>query len=165
MVHRKIIEPTLARLDKDRSAYFSEVTRRLDEDRRTETWGNYGRAFVKDPGVVRSMTATFIRQSIDLSLEKHGLGEIETGELSVHKLSWPYRDTDVTDPDEEPDAWSEALAKSEEWRRRNPGKDRRQSGHARIDDMAAEKLRDANAETKAKQEIVKDTLKGLKSTD
>ncbi len=99
----------------------------------------YDPEFIHDPTSIRSVTGAFIHQVVKLSLEKHENGEIEEAQLSVHKYSWPYRDTDVVDPEEEPDAWAEAVAKSEKWRLENGGVDRRSSGAARIDDVARNK--------------------------
>lgn len=40
MLHRKLIEPALAKLDGERAAYFNRVLSRLDEDRRVEVAPN-----------------------------------------------------------------------------------------------------------------------------
>ncbi|MBL6931863.1 MAG: hypothetical protein ISR45_02855 [Rhodospirillales bacterium] len=100
-------------------------------------------SFVHDPSSIRDVTGEFVHQVVKLSLEKHENGEIEEHMQSVHKLTWPYRDTDVADPEDDPDEWSEAVAKSQQWLAENGGVDRRQAGAARIDDLASEKAKEA----------------------
>lgn len=95
--------------------------------------------FIRDPSSLRSVTGAFVHQIIKLSLQKHDNGEFEEAPLSVHKYTWPYRDTDIIDPDDEPDEWAAAAAKSEKWRQQNDGVDRRQSGPARIDEVRVKK--------------------------
>lgn len=95
----------------------------------------FDREFVHDPASIRAVTGDFILQVVDMSLEKNDTGEQPHG---VHKLTWPYRETDVVDPEGDPEAWAEALAKSETWRRQH-GEDRRRSGTARIDEVARKK--------------------------
>lgn len=96
----------------------------------------YDPEYVRRPSSLRKVTGTFVHQIVKISLKKLDDGEIEETKLSVHKLTWPYRDTDVVDPDDEPEAWAEALSKNEKWRLENGGVDRRSSGAARIEDMA-----------------------------
>jgi len=119
----------------------------------------YDPKFIHDPSSIRNVTGEFIHQVVKLSLEKHENGEIEEFQLSVHKLTWPYRDTDVVDPDEEPEAWSEALAKNEKWRLENGGVDRRRSGAARIDELASKKAKEAEEREKEKSPTEMTTLK------
>ena len=95
----------------------------------------YSPQFIHNPQVLRRITGTFISQVAARSLEKHEEGDIDSGELSVHKLTWPYRDTDVLDPDEDPDEWLAAINRSEEWKLQQKV-DRRKSGLSRIDDKA-----------------------------
>lgn len=103
----------------------------------------YSRQYIHDPRTLRTITGNFISQVIDRSLEKHELGEIETDDLSVHKLTWPYRDTDVLDPDDDPDEWLAAIQRSEAWKREQKV-DRRKSGLSRIDDKAMALMTEKN---------------------
>lgn len=98
----------------------------------------YDPDFVRDPSILREVTGEFVHQVVKLSLEMHDSGEIQESKRSVHKLTWPYRDTDVFDPEEDEDEYAEALARSQKWLAENGGVDRRGSGTARIDDMATE---------------------------
>ncbi len=96
----------------------------------------YSRQYIHDPRLLRTVTGTLIQQVIALSFDKHeDDGETDTSDLNVHKLTWPYRDTDVLDPDEEPDEWLAAIDRSEKWKAEQKV-DRRKSGLARIDDKA-----------------------------
>ena len=40
MLHRKLVEPALARLEGERASYFNRVMQRLDEDPRVEVAPN-----------------------------------------------------------------------------------------------------------------------------
>ncbi|MHA1598890.1 MAG: hypothetical protein ACTSV1_09225 [Alphaproteobacteria bacterium] len=93
--------------------------------------------FIRDASCLRRVTGLFVHLVVTRTLEKQETIATDDNDLSVHKLTWPYRDTDVIDPDEEPDAWDVAVEKAANW----DGDDRRASGAARIDDMAAEKAR------------------------
>ncbi len=108
----------------------------------------YSRRYVHDPKAMRAITGNFITQVIARSFDKEEKGEIETGDPSVHKLTWPYRDTDVLDPEDDPDEWQKAVDRSQEWARRQKT-DRRKSGLSRIDDKAMElfKKNNKNAES------------------
>jgi len=97
----------------------------------------YDRKFIQDQTAIRKVTRYFVQQIISLSFDKLNSGEITLEEKEVHKLTWPYRDTDVIDPEEEPEAWAEAVRKTEKWRNEY-GKDRRSRGHARIDEVATD---------------------------
>lgn len=122
----------------------------------------YDPAFVRDASSIRDVTGEFVHQVVKLSLEMHDSGEIQESERSVHKLTWPYRDTDVFDPDEEPDEYSEALARSRKWLAENGGVDRRGAGTARIDDLATEKAKEIDEQENAQSA---DKVKDLKITD
>ena len=106
----------------------------------------YDPEFVRQPSSLRTVTGAFVHQVVKLSLRKHDDGEIQETELSVHKLTWPYRDTDVVDPEEEPEAWAEAVSKNEKWRLENGGVDRRSSGASRIEDLANKATKKADPE-------------------
>ncbi|NQU56943.1 MAG: hypothetical protein HQ513_06890 [Rhodospirillales bacterium] len=95
--------------------------------------------FIHDPASIRSVTGAFVHQIVKLSLEKHENGEIQESPLSVHQYTWPYRDTDIVDPDDEEDEWNVAIAKNEKWLQENGGVDRRSSGAARVDGLANKK--------------------------
>lgn len=95
----------------------------------------YSRSYIHDPHVMRTITGNFIQQVVVRSFDKHEKGDIDTGDLSVHKLTWPYRDTDVLDPDDDPDEWLAAIKRSEAWKKEQKV-DRRKSGLSRIDDKA-----------------------------
>jgi hypothetical protein len=92
--------------------------------------------FVRDPSSIRSVTGAFIHQIIKIVLLKHQNGDFEEASLRVHKYTWPYRDIDIIDPDDEPDEWAAAAAKNEKWRLQNDGIDRRKRDPARIDDIS-----------------------------
>jgi len=110
----------------------------------------YSRPFIHDPHVLRTVSVNLISQIIARSLEKHELGEIETDDPSVHKLTWPYRDTDVLDPDDDPEEWLAAIQRSELWKREQKV-DRRKSGLSRIDDKAMALMTERN-DRKAKDD-------------
>ena len=99
----------------------------------------YDPKFIHDPASMRSVTGVFVHQIVRISLQKYDNGEVDEERLSVHKYTWPYRETDIADPDDEPDEWAAAVSKSEKWKLENDGKDRRSSGIARIDDIAPKK--------------------------
>jgi len=99
--------------------------------------------------MLRDMSADFVHQVVKLSLEMHESGEIQESKLSVHKLTSPYRDTDVADPEDDHDEWAEDVAKNQKWIERG-GVDRRRSGTARIDDVATNIAKQAEGEDKAK---------------
>lgn len=100
--------------------------------------------FVRDPASIRTVTDEFILQVVDMSFKKGDDGDTSRG---VHRLTWPYRETDLVDPEDDPEEWAEALAKSEAWRLQHR-LDRRRSGPARIDEVAAEKAREVCAAKK-----------------
>ncbi|HER26085.1 MAG TPA: hypothetical protein ENI69_03140 [Rhodospirillales bacterium] len=95
----------------------------------------FSQSYLRDARAMRSVTGHFITQVVALSFEKEEKGEIDMGELSVHKLTWPYRDTDVLDPDDDPEEWLAAVKRSEDWSKLQK-EDRRKSGLSRIDDKA-----------------------------
>jgi len=95
----------------------------------------YSHSYIHDHHVMRTITGNFIQQVVVRSFDKHEDGDIDTGDLSVHKLTWPYRDTDVLDPDDDPDEWLAAIKRSETWKKEQKI-DRRKSGLSRIDDKA-----------------------------
>lgn len=95
----------------------------------------YNPKFVHDPASFRSVTGAFINQIASLALRKLKDGEIGESSLSVQTYTWPYRETDISDPEDDPEEWAEAVAKSEKWRQENNGVDRRQRGTARIDEI------------------------------
>lgn len=108
----------------------------------------YDPTFIHDKAILRRVTGLFVHLVVNKTLEKQeSLGDSDN-KLSVHTLTWPYRDTDLIDPDEEPDAWEDAVTKAAEW----DGVERRQSGAARVDDMAAEKLMEKEKKLKEKVE-------------
>lgn len=95
----------------------------------------YSRSYIHDPHVMRTITGNFIHQVAVRTLDKHEKGDVDTKNLSVHKLTWPYRDTDVLDPDDDPDEWLAAINRNENWKAQQKV-DRRKSGLSRIDDKA-----------------------------
>lgn len=110
----------------------------------------YDPDFIKAPSSIRNITGVFVHQVAMASLEKHQNGDIkEEIKPSVHKLTWPYRATDVLDPEEDPQAWGDAIARSEAWIAANNGVDRREFGTARIDEIASEKLKEAEEREKS----------------
>jgi len=111
----------------------------------------YDPGFIHDPSILRRVTGLFVHLVVNKTLEKQESIGADDRKLSVHKLTWPYRDTDLIDPDEEPDAWDEAVAKSADW----DGVERRKSGAARVDDMAADKLQENERKMREKIEKIR----------
>jgi len=105
--------------------------------------------FVRNPAMLRDISAEFVHQVVKLSLEMHESGEIQESKLSVHTLTWPYRDTDVADPEDDPDEWAEAVEKNQKWME-SGGIDRRRSGTARIDDVATDIAKQVESDDKTK---------------
>lgn len=101
--------------------------------------------FLHDPSSIRSVTRDFTHQVIALTLEKHNTSENNGQPANVHKLTWPYRETDLVDPEDEPEEWAEVLARNEAWCLEH-GEDRRRSGAARIDEVAFEKANEKLSE-------------------
>ncbi len=101
----------------------------------------YSRQYIHDAHVMRAITGNFVSQVVARSFDKEEKGEVDTGALSVHKLTWPYRDTDVYDPDDDPEEWLAAINRSEEWKAEQRV-DRRKSGLSRIDDKAMAKFKE-----------------------
>lgn len=125
----------------------------------------YDPGFVRAPSSLRTVTRLFVLQVADMALERHRSGEIdeEADKLSVHKYTWPYRATDLIDPEEAPEAWAEAIARSQQWVRDNGGVDRRGAGLARIDEVASELAK--KAERKQMEAAAPAAPKKLKITN
>jgi hypothetical protein len=100
----------------------------------------FDQEFVLNPAIIRSVTGDFIVRVLAVTMEKREEFETADGHGSVQNLTWPYRETDLVDPDDDPEAWAEALQKTDAWRHRHGG-DRRRSGAARIDAVAADKIK------------------------
>ncbi len=71
---------------------------------------------------------------VGVTMDDHGELVEESSRGGRQKLTWPYRETDLVDLEDDPDAWAEALDKSEAWRRSHDT-DRRRRGANRIDQM------------------------------
>jgi|GEM_PF-445214 len=115
----------------------------------------YSPSFVHDPSIMRTVTGLFVHDVVNKTLEMAEAGDPDSPELSVHKLTWPYRETDVIDPDDEPEEWAAAVTKADNW----DGVDRRASGVARIDDVAAENVRENVLDKERIREKIKDMKK------
>lgn len=146
MIHRKILEPVLARLDGETASYFNKMVEKLEADPRADRSPNlvylvlketvpflpiyldtdqlisqllqfvsanrgelnkllYSREYVNDPNCIKRVTNIFVAEILSSTLEKYEEGEIETGEQSVYRISWPY--TDVEFPFADPDSDSD----------------------------------------------------------
>jgi len=108
-------------------------------------------AFVENPASIRKVTGDFIHQVIAITLEKHGSLDSGGSLQSTHKLTWPYRETDLVDPEIDKEEWAKALAKNEKWLAEH-GEDRRRSGSARIDEIAQKKVNEEYAAKKKASE-------------
>ena len=74
----------------------------------------YDKEYLYDPNCLRKVTKLLIDAIVDQTIQGYEDGLIETGEAVVQKYTYPYRATDLVDPDDE-EALEEAL---EEERRR-----------------------------------------------
>lgn len=99
----------------------------------------YDPKFISDPASLKTVTNTFVHQIVSVSLEKHENGEFEDIKLSEHQYSWPYRDTDIVDRDDDPEGWEEALEKNQQWLEKG-GVDRRSPRTPMIDEIAKKKI-------------------------
>jgi len=109
--------------------------------------------YTRDPDSIRAVTQGFVLRIVTASLDAEE--KLTTDEApSVHKLTWPYRETDVIDPDEEPEAWEDAVKQNARWLQENGGIDRRKSGHARVDEMALG-IHDEEIQEKAGETLTK----------
>ena len=97
----------------------------------------YDPRFIQDPHLIGGVTKVFVIQIIDLVLKSMPEEATEGLKLSKHKLTWPYRDTDLLDPEEDEEGWVQAVERAEKWRLEHGGKDRRKSGADRIDQIEA----------------------------
>jgi hypothetical protein len=141
-MHRRIVNPVLESLDKERAGYFSDVVARIEEDPRTERFANfvylllketmpvlpvyldkaefvelvfdfvnshYGamkrrvfdRRFVLRPESLKEVTDEFVNRVVDRTMARYEEGDLDTGERSHQKFTWPYRAEDLVDPDDE----------------------------------------------------------------
>lgn len=64
--------------------------------------------FVFDASILREVTGAFVNDVIARCVELYEAGEIASEERSVQKFTWPYRLTDLVDPEDE-DELEEAL--------------------------------------------------------
>ena len=94
----------------------------------------YSPGFVENPKIIRAVTGDFMVRVVAVTMDEHGELAEETSHGHKQKLTWPYRDTDVVDPEDDPDAWTEAVEKAEAWHQSH-GADRRRRGADRIDQM------------------------------
>ena len=60
----------------------------------------YNKEFVYDSACMREITGQFVNIIVDLTLQKHQQGEIDGGDPSVQRYTWPYRASDLIDPDD-----------------------------------------------------------------
>lgn len=141
-MHRRIVNPVLENLDKERAGYFIDVVQRIEADPRTQRFPNYVFQLLKDtipllpayldkkelvemvfafvtahqgamkrrmysadfarhPEILNAVTGPFVTAVVERTLQAHDAGEIDTGELSHKKFTWPYRAEDLVDPDDE----------------------------------------------------------------
>ena len=141
-MHRRIVNPVLEELDKEKAGYFADVVSRIEEDPRTERVANFVYLLLKetmpllpayldknefidlvftfvdghygamkravfDPGYVlqgdalAAVAGDFVNLVVDRTMARYEQGELDTGELSHKKFSWPYREEDLVDPDDE----------------------------------------------------------------
>lgn len=98
----------------------------------------YSPGFAENPKIIHAITGEFIVRVVAVTMDEHGELAEETDHGHKQKLTWPYRDTDVVDPEDDPEAWGEAVSKAEAWRQSH-GTDRRRRGAGRIDQMAENK--------------------------
>ena len=63
----------------------------------------YSREYINDPNCINKVTNKFVTEILSSTLKKYDDGEINTGEQSVYRVSWPYTDVDFpfSDPDAE----------------------------------------------------------------
>jgi hypothetical protein len=94
----------------------------------------YSPEFVENSKIIRAVTGEFMVRVVAVTMDEHGEFAEETDHGHKQKLTWPYRDTDVVDPEDDPEAWAEAVSKAETWHQ-DHGTDRRRRGTDRIDQM------------------------------
>ena len=98
----------------------------------------YSPGFVENPKIIGAVTGDFMVRVVAVTMDEHGELAEETSHGHKQKLTWPYRDTDVVDPEDNPEAWADAVRKAEAWRQSH-GADRRQQGADRIDHLEENK--------------------------
>lgn len=141
-MHRRIVEPVLENLDKDRAGYFVDIVTRAEEDPRTQHYPNlvfqllretipllpsylektefldamylflqknqgamkrkmFSPEYARRPEILQEVTGHFVNAIVDRTLAQYDEGDIDTGELTHMKYTWPYRAEDLVDPDDE----------------------------------------------------------------
>ncbi len=57
--------------------------------------------YIYDQSMLKEVTNDFVIDVVDLTMQRYQQGEIDGGEPSVQKYTWPYRAEDLVDPDDE----------------------------------------------------------------
>lgn len=65
--------------------------------------------YIYDQSVVKSVTNDFVVKVVDLTLQHHENGDIDTGERAGLKFTWPYRAEDLVDSDDDDEGEAEEL--------------------------------------------------------
>ncbi|OFX11868.1 MAG: hypothetical protein A2516_03245 [Alphaproteobacteria bacterium RIFOXYD12_FULL_60_8] len=61
----------------------------------------FDEAYVRNPTIIQAVTNLFIEEIVALTLSRFQEGAVDTGETLVQKFTWPYRASDLIDPDAE----------------------------------------------------------------
>lgn len=61
----------------------------------------FDKEFIFDQSVVKPVTNDFVIKVVDLTLQHYENGNIDTGEKDFLKFTWPYREEDLIDPDDD----------------------------------------------------------------
>ena len=61
----------------------------------------FNREYIYDQSVVKTVTNDFVIKVVDLTLQHYQAGDIDTGEKAILKFTWPYREGDLVDPDDD----------------------------------------------------------------
>jgi len=61
----------------------------------------FSKEFVTNERVLREVTDDFVDEVVSVALQRYEKGELESGEVRVHRVSWPYNDVDFPFEDDD----------------------------------------------------------------
>jgi len=61
----------------------------------------FSKEFVTNEKILREVTDLFVDEVVSVSLQRYEKGEIDSGEVRVHKVSWPYNNVDFPFEDDD----------------------------------------------------------------
>jgi hypothetical protein len=83
----------------------------------------FDKDYIRDESILRQVTNQLIEAIVDQTIQGYENGQIETGEQVIQKYTYPYRATDMVDPDDED--YEEALEEAQRRQAAYSGPERR----------------------------------------